>query len=171
MSTLQVLRISFLVLTLILVILSVMVRSSRTRTQLFVGAVVSISVCIVLSSVHISLDNYVRIKDSKLDQLQQRISKCIPEIKQVDVVRSDKSFTINKKYVHVCAQDDDGQYYEDNMLIFVMLHELAHALCPDNTEDHPPSWQKEFNKLLDRATDCGVYDPKKPLVQNYCGYD
>jgi len=41
----------------------------------------------------------------------------------------DESYTINKKKVHICMKDENDKYYEDDMLMYVLLHELAHCKC------------------------------------------
>ena len=41
----------------------------------------------------------------------------------------DESYTINKKKVHICMKDEHDKYYEDDMLMYVLLHELAHCKC------------------------------------------
>lgn len=77
------------------------------------------------------------------------------------------SYTINKKKVYICTNNPaNGETYDDNMLTYVIIHELAHALCPD--VGHTPTFYKVFDVLLDRAEAAGVYDPDMPRVKNYC---
>ena len=65
-------------------------------------------------------------------------------------------------------KNERGEYYPDNMLIYVVLHELAHALCDEI--DHTPKYEEIFKDLLARAQDGGIYDSSIPVVDKYCGY-
>ena len=54
-----------------------------------------------------------------------------------------------------------------NTLMYVALHELAHVV--NSTHGHDDEFKKNFAKLLERATQLGIYDPTKPLPEYYCG--
>lgn len=111
---------------------------------------------------------YDRYTDLKIDQLKQLIGRSIPEINNIEILGSNKSFTVNKKTIYICAKDENGQYYDDNMLIYVMLHELAHVLCPE--VGHTDKYKTIFKSLLERATRSGIYNPATPPIDNYCNY-
>jgi hypothetical protein len=115
--------------------------------------------------------NYYRFSDSKLEELSERIKPVIPEIQYVKIYGSNKSFTINKSVCYICMKDENGNYYQDNMLIYVILHELAHALCDEVKVENSAKWESIFNDLLRRAAEGGVYDPSEPVLDNYCGYN
>ena len=55
----------------------------------------------------------------------------------------DESYTINKKKVHICMKDEHDKYYEDDMLMYVLLHELAHCKCKSIGHTN------EFHGILD----------------------
>jgi predicted metal-dependent hydrolase len=113
-------------------------------------------------------DTYDKYYDPKLEEIRERLAVVIPEIKHVDLSGSNKSFTINKKHVYICAKDESGQYYDDNMLTYVILHELAHVLCDE--VGHTEKYKQIFRSLLERAHKAGLYDPSKPPIDNYCNY-
>jgi hypothetical protein len=113
-------------------------------------------------------DTYDKYYDPKLEEIRDRLSTAIPEIKNVDLSGSNKSFTINKKHVYICAKDENGQYYDDNMLTYVILHELAHVLCDE--VGHTEKYKQIFRSLLERAHKAGLYDPSNPPIDNYCNY-
>lgn len=113
-------------------------------------------------------DTYDKYYDPKLEEIRDRLSVAIPEIKNVDISGSNKSFTINKKHVYICSKDESGQYYDDNMLTYVILHELAHVLCDE--VGHTEKYKQIFRSLLERAHKAGLYDPSKPPLDNYCNY-
>ena len=70
----------------------------------------------------------------------------------------DQSYTINKKRVHICMKDESGQYYKDDMLMYVLLHELAH--CKSRSIGHTP----EFHAILDK-----IYDLARKPMQGSSG--
>lgn len=91
--------------------------------------------------------------------------KCLSEI---SLHEGDKSYTINKTKVYLCLKDENGQYYDKNMLIYVLGHELAHVLCDEI--GHTTTFHQIFDELLELLTIKGIYNPEKPLLQNYCNY-
>jgi len=94
-----------------------------------------------------------------------------------------ESFTWEKKWINLCLKDENGDYYQSNMLVYVLLHELAHvindgnsknpALCDPNDwqESHGECWQNIFDELVTKAEDIGIYDSTLPFPSNYCGVD
>jgi predicted metal-dependent hydrolase len=117
---------------------------------------------------HRSKDTYDRYADPKLDELRDRLAIAIPEIRNISLYGSNKSFTINKQHVYICMKDENGKYYDENMLIYVLLHELAHVLCDE--VGHTEKYSKIFRSLLHRAHEAGLYDPNQPPLDNYCNY-
>ena len=80
-----------------------------------------------------------------------------------------KSYTINKQHIFMCMKDENGNYYDDNMLFYVASHECCHVLCGEI--GHTKLFHKMFDALLEKAIELGLYDPNLPLVQNYCNYN
>lgn len=113
-------------------------------------------------------DSYDRYVDPKLDELRDRLSTAIPELRTISLYGSNRSFTINKQHVYICMKDEHGKYYDENMLVYVLLHELAHVLCDE--VGHTEKYKQIFRGLLHRAHEAGFYDPEKPPLDNYCNY-
>lgn len=132
-----------------------------------------ISVIVIVASISAVLisnrlmEKYLE-EDPMLSQLRSKLLPVFPEINKVILLRGTKSYTINKKRVHICLKDEKGDYYDENMLIYVTLHELAHVKCDEI--GHTKKFHKIFEDLLKRATDHKVYDPKKPIIKNYCEF-
>jgi hypothetical protein len=119
----------------------------------------------------VAIQHYRSFHDPHLTQLCNKLRPVFPELDRVFIRGSDKSLTLNKTFIFICLKDDQGNYYSDNMLTHVILHELAHALCSQVDVNHETEeYHVLFSSLLNRATQAGVYDPNEPLVQNYCGY-
>jgi hypothetical protein len=111
-------------------------------------------------------------EDSYVLSLVQEIRHIDPSVDQiVDQLKfyeGNKSYTINKKYVHLCKNDQDGNLYHKNQLVLVLLHEIAHTLCKDI--GHTANFNEILNDLLAKAENHGVYNSNIPHVQNYCEY-
>ena len=90
-------------------------------------------------------------------------------LKKISMKKGNKSYTINKEVIHMCLKDENGEYYPLNTLIYVLIHELAHAI---NTMSigHGPDFQAINEELLEYATEKGIYDPSIPIIQDYCEY-
>jgi hypothetical protein len=91
-------------------------------------------------------------------------------LSEINLYVGRKSYTINKKNVYMCLKDEKGNYYDNNSLLHVLLHELSHVI---NTSGigHGADFQETFNQLIDWAVEKSVYDPTVPMVANYCPGD
>lgn len=85
---------------------------------------------------------------------------------EISLYRGEKSYTINKEKVYLCLKDKDGMYYNDNMLIYVLAHEMAHVICDEI--GHTEKFHQIFDALLMQLTEDGIYNPSIPIKQNYC---
>lgn len=115
-------------------------------------------------------ENYVSYDDPHIEKLRQRLLPVFPELKTVEMFASNKSFTIDKKEIYICMKDEYGSYYDDNMLTYVIIHELAHSIQKEVDTQHSQKFKDIFFPLLDRAERAGLYNPNLPVVQNYCNY-
>lgn len=84
-------------------------------------------------------------------------------------IHNEESFTLGKNEIYMCVKDSNGQYYDDNILMYIALHELAHSLIPEDTSHHPPQFDDMFKKLKQKAIYLGLYDPSVPFPSEYCG--
>lgn len=133
--------------------------------SLVVVGVVAIAIAIAVAARRaneLSMEN-----DPVVVRLKRKLASAFPEIAKVRVLRGDSSYTIDKKNIFLCTQSPDtGTPYDDNMLVYVLLHELAHTI---NAEiGHGRSFFDTFQSLLDRAKLRGLYDPYLPRPSNYC---
>ena len=87
-------------------------------------------------------------------------------IKETDLYRGDKSYTINKQRVYLCLKDENNEYYSLNMLIYVLAHEYSHVIS--ESIGHTEEFHAIFEELLVELADSGIYDPSKPIIPNYC---
>lgn len=104
--------------------------------------------------------------DPLLEHAKVILEPLNPRIKNIKMYSSDKSYTINKETIYICVKDKNGDYYPLNMILFVILHELAHYF---NTKDvgHTEEFHRIFDELLAQASAMGIYTPEIPVIDNY----
>lgn len=89
-------------------------------------------------------------------------------MERIVLYKGNKSYTINKQRIYLCLKDENGKYYQKNMLMYVLLHEIAHVICDE--VGHTDKFQKIFDQLLYEATLATIYNPNIPIIQNYCSH-
>jgi hypothetical protein len=82
------------------------------------------------------------------------------------------SYSVNKgESVHLCLRQRDGteQLVDDNVMMFVSIHEMAHMLT--KSIGHEPEFWNNFGWLLREAEAKGLYKPTdfKSHPVMYCG--
>jgi len=81
------------------------------------------------------------------------------------------SYTEDKKSITMCIQDPETKrIYDMNTLMYVALHELAHMISKTvSEEEHNEEFRQNFAKLLNQASEIGIYNPNIPIPPTYCG--
>lgn len=98
--------------------------------------------------------------------------KPLEKLNEMDIMndikyyRGEKSYTINKEKVYICMKDNDGNYYDENMLVYVIAHEMAHCICDEI--GHTKKFHEIFKELLTKLINQGYYNPSIPVIKNYC---
>lgn len=107
--------------------------------------------------------------DPLIDRIKKDLLKIDNRVSNLTFTASNESFTEDKKHVYLCLKDKEGQYYNYNMLMYVSLHELAHAFSESIDPEHTSKEFKDnFKALLKKGEEAGIYDPKQPLIYDYC---
>jgi len=130
---------------------------------------ISIGVCLVILLVWViarQVREHHMQDDPMLHMLREMLIPVHPAMATLKLYKGDKSYTINKSKTFLCLSDRTGEYYDLNMLCYVLLHELAHVINHDI--GHTESFYKVFDGLLEKATALGVYSPSIPVVKDYC---
>lgn len=85
-------------------------------------------------------------------------------ISENDDFREYVAFTLNKTDIRLCLKTLDV-----NTLMFVTMHELAHAFCKDH--GHSDSFWNLFSMFLQKAISLGVYEYQDfaSSPEPYCG--
>ena len=134
----------------------------------------SISVAVILIGLIVWMivsqfkDHYDQ-KDPKLHQLKRELDSVHPQMKHTKLYKGKKSYTINKDRIYLCLHDENGEYYHDNMLKYVLLHEFSHQINDD--VGHTPKWNKVFQEILDKAEALGLWDRKMDIIKDYCEHN
>ena len=107
--------------------------------------------------------------DPLIDKIKSDLLKVDPRVEELSFHASNESFTEDKRFVYLCLKDKNDKYYDYNMIMYVSLHELAHAFSDSIDTDHTgKEFKDNFRNLLNKAQTLGLYDPKIPLVYDYC---
>jgi hypothetical protein len=101
------------------------------------------------------------------------VSRYNPEnFTENDLDASSTSYSENKgEKIVVCIRDKAPPYkfVDENTVMFVLLHELAHLMS--TTVGHTPEFWANFKRILHDAVQCGIYTSvnyaKTPTA--YCG--
>ena len=91
-------------------------------------------------------------------------------LNEITLSKGKKSYTINKQNIYMCLKDQQNEYYDKNMLLHVIIHEIAHILTVDEI-GHTPKFNKILDALLEKATEMNIYNPNIPLIRDYCTFE
>lgn len=139
---------------------------SGSPTPLGLGAPSSVSRKRVIDDLYKDLVSMLQSKKGQFIGLLKPLNN--PYIlNNVTIVEDNESYTINKRVIHLCTKSPrNGEYYDKNTLMFVVLHELSHVICDDI--GHTDKFLQINRAILNFAIKNGYYDPSKPFVENYC---
>jgi hypothetical protein len=117
------------------------------------------------------------------DPLKGRIAKLLKEKYSPGILseaandRRYTTFTVDKKDMHICLRTRDGKekVYDINLLMYVILHELAHLINYDKNGEpiigHGNEFMDIFRMLVSESMLVGIYQytnyAERPV--EYCG--
>ena len=85
------------------------------------------------------------------------------------------SYSVNKgDSIHLCLRQRDDEkepLVEENIMVFVALHEMGHVITPPTVASHGPEFWNNFGWLLREAESIGIYKYQdfKAHPVSYCG--
>lgn len=105
-----------------------------------------------------------------IKEIKYRISYVDPRFEHFDIREStSSSYTEDKTVIYICTKDPKTkQYYDMNTLVYVCLHECAHMISK-KYDGHGDEFKKILSKLVQIAKMRGIYDPRIPVPDTYCG--
>jgi hypothetical protein len=119
--------------------------------------------------------NEIKEKKYWIDKLSSRYNHSI--LSEAAIDERYTTFTINKNDMHIClrTRDDTESLYDINILMYVVIHELAHLCNFDRygnpIQGHGIEFKNIFKTLIEESIKIGIYDyqnyNEKPV--EYCG--
>lgn len=104
----------------------------------------------------------------KLAEISANYAKIDPSYGRIPLREGSSAYTENKSVITICLKDPTtGQEYDMNTLMYVALHELAHATTSE--EGHGEMFKARFQELLKKGYQLGFYNPSIPMPPAYCG--
>ncbi len=109
-----------------------------------------------------------------LQEFKRRLRYIDTNLLKIPLFLANKSYTYSKREIYLCCYKRDGQLFDINTLMFALLHEIAHVLTDFGADNDPhgEQYQVRFEKLLQLASQKGVWDPLIPIDPSYkskCG--
>jgi predicted metal-dependent hydrolase len=108
---------------------------------------------------------------SYIKQLDNNFNENRTSIYETDPTSNLTSYSVNKgEELSVCLKSkNDGKLHEINLLMYVIIHEMAHFACPEI--GHGDLFQKIFKKFIEVSIKLKIYSYEdyntKPI--EYCG--
>ena len=136
------------------------------------------SACELMATIRENLDTLItHYKEDPASMADPRVKVMVDRFKPNNMVENDlesdsTSYSENKgEKIVVCIRDKAPPYrfVDDNTVMFVLLHEMAHLMT--TTVGHTPEFWTNFKRVLHDAVQCGIYTSvnytKTPTA--YCG--
>lgn len=83
------------------------------------------------------------------------------------------SYSVNKgEKISICLRKEkDNSFIDDNTILFVVIHELAHVMTPE--VGHTPLFWSNMKYLLEVGEKISIYNPVnyKETPMDYCGME
>jgi len=128
----------------------------------------TIIILIIVTIYALAPRKHTTSNDPTIQQIKQNFTKLDPNYGKIPLQEGDSSYTENKEVITLCIKDPETKkYYDMNTLMYVALHELAHMVSKNH--GHGDEWRQNFDKLLKEGANAGVYDPRIPIPDKYCG--
>lgn len=103
-----------------------------------------------------------------INVVKNHLATINPDYKSIPIREGESSYTENKSIIYLCLKDPKtGELYSLNTLIYVTLHEIAHMISKNY--GHGDEWKRNFKRLTDEAIRKRLYDPSRPVPDDYCG--
>jgi hypothetical protein len=90
------------------------------------------------------------IDDKRVETLVDRYNPSV-------MYPSTSSYTINKgSVIAIDVYDNDGKPHDNNTLVYVCIHELAHIITPSVNDHTDTIFKTNLNWLVGCGVDCGI---------------
>jgi hypothetical protein len=124
-------------------------------------------VALIAAAYGFSNRQYFSSKHPLLDKVRANFALIDPKHANIPLRDGDSAFTENKEVITLClVNPETKKEYDLNTVMYVALHELSHVIS--TSQGHGDEFRNNFANLLKKATDLGIYDPRKPIPASYC---
>jgi len=134
----------------------------------------------LLSLMHMKINtlrnHFLSVHDPSYTPYQKYIDQFCKRIKGIVLYENAPdgkytSFTVNKgDEMGLCLRSrKTGELHDQNLITYVVLHELAHVACPE--QNHTDLFKEIFIFMIRTAEKLGIYEVKDYQLnpQEYCG--
>jgi len=120
----------------------------------------------------LKLINYVKDKDREgVGRLIERYNP--DKLSETGINARYTSYSVNKgEKISICIRNkENNQFMDDNIIMFVVIHELAHIMTIQI--GHPKEFWDNMKYLLEQAKEINIYHPENynENSQIYCGME
>lgn len=98
-------------------------------------------------------------------------------IHTIQMCKGTSSYTLDKEKTYLCVLDENGNYYDKNTMMHVILHEFTHAICDEI--GHTKKFDDMFVELMNEAHESTcpyqkekigqIYNKNEKFREDYCG--
>ncbi len=115
------------------------------------------------------------LRSEKVDDLRKTLRPILDpdeyeRIKVYDMKEEfdrDVAYTKSKKKIWICSKSKNGIPEDKEVLLYVLIHEYAHAINADSYQ-HDKNFQKTFRELLHKADQKGIKYRKADRICGHC---
>ena len=72
--------------------------------------------------IYFNMNKIETYQDPLITRIVEDLIKVEPRVKDLHFEASNESFTEDKKRVYLCLKDENGQYYDYNMIMFAYMN-------------------------------------------------
>lgn len=154
---------------------SYLIRRGRNKSKIFLKnsadtlAIINKRIMSLINKLYENPNKYYFIKYLKNNYNASKISEAAYDTNYT-------TYTINKNDMHIClrTRDRNEDLYDIDLLMYVVLHELAHMGNYDNNtpiQGHGDSFKHIFNILVTESINMNLYNYKnyRESPVEYCG--
>ena len=133
------------------------------------AVIIVLIVFLALLIIYMQIKDHFSQDDPMIQKLKRYVEQIAPEAaSKIRIYKGEKSYTINKRNVYLCLKDENGNYYDEQILRNIVTHEISHVLS--KSIGHTEEFDQIFQNLLKKAEKMNLYDPKVIIPQDYCQY-
>lgn len=105
--------------------------------------------------------------DEILNWLRWRVLFLHPLASDVAMLVGRCSFCENRTRIVMRLRNNDGNLYDMQVLLYVLVHELAHVAAKEEADPHGPNFETEFTRMHTLAVGAGLFPADLDIPEDY----